>query len=559
MKIEIPNEILKLWKSKGAKWPKIEDMLRWGGTGKHSIGLEQITETDFTLLKTILREERSSVICTQMHRRMTTFENLKDNTESVKIGRLDQLATALKNYIEPTQHKWLFGNEADDSMCPYFVEQIIYLPRNRHEEAHTTLRMSYMQRGSKVMQSVTWYRQDFTRNARTVSQFLSDVGYTLENKELLETYEASLKRYNEITTQTGEQYSAYGMAQLSSSYYQTGLSSMEIEGEASRVVIDDQTEDGGNKRGTDSQVVSALFWMLKGKDEDEDLDDSEEEDEKKDLFIAPIHPYLKVFDLKKHHHASIHVDYLKLYQWAENLDNKLVLDEEKKELISMLVTSAGEVLDDIVKGKTGGVIVMATGEPGTGKTLTAEVYSETIKRSLYAVQCSQLGIDMESIEKNLMLVLTRATRWKAILLIDEADVYIHERGNNVNQNAIVGVFLRVLEYYRGILFMTSNRATVIDDAIVSRFTAHVRYFNPEPAEAKKIWKIQSTQQQINLDPNLTEELLKEFPKISGRNIRNLLKLTRMVMVKKKCQVSFDLIKRVAKFQDLHGNVDKQKL
>src|SRR6185295_19284784 len=104
----------------------------------------------------------------------------------------------------------------------------------------------------------------------------------------------------------------------------------------------------------------------------------------------------------------------------------------------------------IVAGKTGGTIVFCTGEPGTGKTLTGEVFSEVIKRPLYVVQCSQLGTDEEELEKQLKKVLRRAQRWGAILLIDEADVYVRERGDDIQQNAIVGVFLRVLEYYRGI-------------------------------------------------------------------------------------------------------------
>jgi predicted membrane protein len=48
------------------------------------------------------------------------------------------------------------------------------------------------------------------------------------------------------------------------------------------------------------------------------------------------------------------------------------------------------------------------------KTQTGEVYSEVVKRPLYAVQCSQLGTDEEELEKELREVLDRAARWKAI-------------------------------------------------------------------------------------------------------------------------------------------------
>ena len=35
------------------------------------------------------------------------------------------------------------------------------------------------------------------------------------------------------------------------------------------------------------------------------------------------------------------------------------------------------------------------------------------------------------------------------MLIDEADVYIKRREDDMTMNAVVGVFLRVLEYFNG--------------------------------------------------------------------------------------------------------------
>ena len=44
----------------------------------------------------------------------------------------------------------------------------------------------------------------------------------------------------------------------------------------------------------------------------------------------------------------------------------------------------------------------------------------------------------------------RAQRWGAVMLIDEADVYIKRRDDDITMNAVVGVFLRVLEYFNGL-------------------------------------------------------------------------------------------------------------
>lgn len=57
------------------------------------------------------------------------------------------------------------------------------------------------------------------------------------------------------------------------------------------------------------------------------------------------------------------------------------------------------------------------------------------------------------------------------MLLDEADVFLERRVNNdIKRNAMVGVFLRLLEYHQGILFLTTNRVSTFDDAFNSRIS-----------------------------------------------------------------------------------------
>lgn len=53
------------------------------------------------------------------------------------------------------------------------------------------------------------------------------------------------------------------------------------------------------------------------------------------------------------------------------------------------------------------------------------------------------------------------------MLLDEADVFLASRASkhDLKRNSIITVFLRVLEYYPGILIMTSNRGGLIDVSI----------------------------------------------------------------------------------------------
>lgn len=51
-----------------------------------------------------------------------------------------------------------------------------------------------------------------------------------------------------------------------------------------------------------------------------------------------------------------------------------------------------------------------------------------------------------------------ANKWGCVLLLHEADVFMARRTQtNLQRNALVSVFLRVLEYYAGILFLTTSK------------------------------------------------------------------------------------------------------
>src|SRR5262249_32595127 len=113
-----------------------------------------------------------------------------------------------------------------------------------------------------------------------------------------------------------------------------------------------------------------------------------------------------------------------------DLATKLVLPEETTQLVDMLVSNRG-FFRDIVAGKSGGSIILCAGPAGVGKTLTAEVYSESKERALYSVQCSQLGLTPGELEGELHKIFARAQRWHAILLLDEADVYVMKRGTDL--------------------------------------------------------------------------------------------------------------------------------
>ncbi len=101
------------------------------------------------------------------------------------------------------------------------------------------------------------------------------------------------------------------------------------------------------------------------------------------------------------------------------------------------------------------------GPPGTGKTLTAEGISELLKCPLYMASAGELGTDSRFLETELQKILDICHAWGAILLLDEADVFLEKRNmHDIHRNALVSIFLRQLEYFQGILFLTTNRVEV---------------------------------------------------------------------------------------------------
>ena len=93
---------------------------------------------------------------------------------------------------------------------------------------------------------------------------------------------------------------------------------------------------------------------------------------------------------------------------------------------------------------------------------------------------------MEKLEAQLPLIFQRAHKWNTVLLLDEADV--RRSLHDVHRNALVSVFLRELEYYQGIMFLTTNRVNQIDDAIASRIHLPLKYKSLGLDARRGIWR-----------------------------------------------------------------------
>ncbi|KAL1882840.1 hypothetical protein Daus18300_000478 [Diaporthe australafricana] len=198
-------------------------------------------------------------------------------------------------------------------------------------------------------------------------------------------------------------------------------------------------------------------------------------------------------------------------EWNRKAFERLVLDDAAKKMIYALVDvqkSAGK-MDDIIAGKGNGLIVLLHGSPGTGKTLTAESVAEIAEKPLYRVTCGDIGTEAKDVENYLETVLYLGKTWDC-------------------------VFLRTLEYYEGILILTSNRVGTFDEAFKSRIQVAIHYDNLTKKSRKAIWRnlFDMIEESEDEDANMAEleRRLDELAshEMNGRQIRNALLTARQL-------------------------------
>lgn len=236
------------------------------------------------------------------------------------------------------------------------------------------------------------------------------------------------------------------------------------------------------------------------------------------------YPYtslVRVFSLRMKNYFWVDVGDLDDYYYDKTAVDRLVLPDKTRNVLVSIFNRKDEMLGDVIAGKHGGMVIMACGPTGVGKTLTAEVLSEYTERPLYVMELGELGTNLASVEETLHNIFKRVTRWNALLLFDEADVFLYKRDDNLERSAIVGIFLRLLDYFPGVMFLTTNRSDVIDPAILSRVTIKLDYPALDDSSRDKIWKVMFKLVGQTIE---TSGELSKVP-INGRQIRNLMRLS----------------------------------
>lgn len=216
---------------------------------------------------------------------------------------------------------------------------------------------------------------------------------------------------------------------------------------------------------------------------------------------------------------------------GSSFEEELQLPAQDKRLLKSMIQNHGSrsTLKDLVDNKGQGLVILLHGPPGVGKTLTAETIAQASGKPLVSVSTAEVGIGPEKAESNLQAIFQDASRWGAVLLFDEADVFLEERKGtrDIERNSLVAVLLRNLEYYEGIIILTTNRITSLDAAVESRIHLAIQYRDFQRPHMQKIFATflkRIDDSHIRDRESTTEEIFKivKMAKLNGRQIRNII-------------------------------------
>ncbi|KAH7063104.1 hypothetical protein B0J12DRAFT_157935 [Macrophomina phaseolina] len=226
---------------------------------------------------------------------------------------------------------------------------------------------------------------------------------------------------------------------------------------------------------------------------------------------------------------------------ADRFHTQLELDKKGKDMLLALVkhhqarrdalgrsTSADDSRElDPIEGKGKGLAILLHGPPGVGKTLTAEAVALATGKPLLPVSVAEIRTEPAEAEQMLEDIFDDASRWNAVLLVDEADVFLEERIGNqdIKRNTLVSVLLRVLEYYDGIIILTTNRISSLDVAVQSRMHFAIRYSDLTKEEQIRLFNqfLDKIRDNISNREQIDDylQIICKKGQINGRQIRNI--------------------------------------
>jgi SpoVK/Ycf46/Vps4 family AAA+-type ATPase len=182
------------------------------------------------------------------------------------------------------------------------------------------------------------------------------------------------------------------------------------------------------------------------------------------------------------------------------LDDLVLPDEEMRQVRDLLDAARHRAFimtewgfgRRLTTGK--GLACLLLGEPGTGKTLCAEILAVALGQNLYQISIPRvMSKYIGETEKNIERIFATARANNSILLFDEADALFSTRvkvETSVDRfsNMEINLLLQEIERYEGLVLLTTNLEKNIDKAFERRIQFKIRFPFPDAEHRAKIWQ-----------------------------------------------------------------------
>jgi hypothetical protein len=176
-------------------------------------------------------------------------------------------------------------------------------------------------------------------------------------------------------------------------------------------------------------------------------------------------------------------------------------------------------------GSLPGVTALFAGEPGTGKSMAAEVIATDLGLDLCKIDLSQVVSKyIGETEKNLARIFAEAEGCGVVLVFDEADALFGKRSavrdsHDRYANLEISYLLQRMERYRGLAVLTTNLRSNLDEAFTRRIGVSVSFPMPGAPDRLRIW--QRALADAPCDAQLTLSDLAERLELAGGAIVNV--------------------------------------
>ncbi len=204
-----------------------------------------------------------------------------------------------------------------------------------------------------------------------------------------------------------------------------------------------------------------------------------------------------------------------------------------------------------------GINVLFKGEPGTGKTLCAEILASELGMKLYHVSIPNIVSKyVGETEKNLAKIFASARANHCMLLFDEADSLFGKRvdvQNSIDRfsNMETNLLLQEIERFEGVVILTTNLDKNMDDAFSRRIMFKIDFPKPNAEGRALIWKTHFPKDCPLADDVDYEELGDSF-ELSGGHIKNAVLRAAYRAAERGDKISYDDILRAAEMECINS-------